>query len=135
MEFQQGRNKNEGRDMKEGISKKILIIDDEENIRLLYQIELEDEGYEVIVASNGEEGLQKFDRYKPDLVALDIRMADSNGLDTLKLIRERSRDIPVILCTAYEEYKQDFRSWASDAYIVKSSNLDEFLSKVKEILK
>lgn len=124
--------------MKEGkgrLSKKILIIDDEENIRLLYQEELEDEGYEVIVASNGEEGLQKFDYHKPDLVTLDIQMADSNGLETLRLIRERSRNIPVILCTAYEEYKQDFRSWASDAYIVKSSDLNELLTKVKEILK
>jgi DNA-binding response OmpR family regulator len=116
-------------------TKKILIIDDEENVRLLYQEELQDEGYEVIVASNGQDGLEKFNHHKPDLITLDIHMVGINGLETLRLIRERSRDIPVILCTAYGEYKQDFRSWGSDAYIVKSSDLNELLTKVKEILR
>jgi DNA-binding response OmpR family regulator len=116
-------------------SKKILVIDDEENVRLLYQEELQDEGYEVILASNGLEGLEKLNAHNPDLITLDIHMAGFDGLDILKLIRERSRNVPVILCTAYGEYKQDFRSWSSDAYIEKSSDLNELLTKVKEILK
>jgi DNA-binding response OmpR family regulator len=116
-------------------TKKILVIDDEENIRLLYQEELKDKGYEVILASNGQEGLEKFDNCNPDLITLDIRMVGLDGLDILKLIREKSRDIPVILCTAYEEYKQDLRSWSSDAYVVKSSDINELLTTIKEILK
>jgi DNA-binding response OmpR family regulator len=116
-------------------AKKILVIDDEENIRLLYQEELKDYGYEVILASNGQEGLEKFDNHNPDLVTLDIHMLGCNGLETLKKIRDRSRHVPVIICTAYGEYKQDLRSWSSDAYIVKSSDLNELLTKVKEILK
>jgi DNA-binding response OmpR family regulator len=121
---------------KKGVKlKKILVIDDEENIRLLYQEELKENGYEVILASNGQEGIEKFDCHNPDLVTLDIRMSDLNGLDTLKQIRDRSRDVPIILCTAYEEYKQDLRSWGSDAYVVKSSDLNEFLTKIKEILR
>jgi DNA-binding response OmpR family regulator len=120
---------------KEKKQKKILIIDDEENVRFLYQEELQDEGYEVILASNGQEALEKFKHHKPDLITLDIHMVGINGLETLRLIREKSLSIPVILCTAYGEYKQDFRSWGSDAYIVKSSDLNELVRKVKEILK
>jgi len=96
---------------------------------------LQDEGYEVILASNGQEGLEKFNHHKPDLVTLDIHMVGINGLETLKQIRETSRDIPIILCTAYGEYKQDFRSWGSDAYIVKSSDTNELLTTVRQILK
>jgi DNA-binding response OmpR family regulator len=120
---------------REKIPKKILVIDDEENIRLLYQEELLEKGYEVILASDGKEGLEKFEKCNPDLVTLDIQMANLNGLHTLKMIRDRSRNIPVILCTAYGEYKQDLRTWGSDAYIVKSSNLNELLTTIQEILK
>jgi two-component system, response regulator, stage 0 sporulation protein F len=121
-------------DKKTGSPKRILVIDDEESILRLYQEELKDRGYEVILASNGREGVEKFERYHPDLITLDVRMVGIDGLETLKLIRERSKTVPVILCTAYEEYKQDLRTWASDAYIVKSSDAQVLLTKIEEVL-
>ncbi len=113
---------------------RILVVDDEENIRLLYQEELEDEGYEVIVAEDGKKALELFSQMKPDLVTLDIQMPGMNGIEVLERIREMSKEVPIILCTAYGEYKQDFSTWASDAYIVKSSDLSELKEKIKELL-
>jgi DNA-binding response OmpR family regulator len=114
--------------------KKILIVDDEESIRFLYQEELEEEGFEVEVAMNGEEALQKLLRFKPDLITLDIKMPGMDGIETLKKIRETERKIPIIMCSAYGEYKQDLTTWASDAYIVKCADLTELKSTIHKLL-
>ncbi|MFQ5893442.1 MAG: response regulator, partial [Nitrospinota bacterium] len=100
--------------------KRILIVDDEENIRLLYEEELAEEGYEVATAASAEEAMAQIEAKRPDLVTLDIRMPGIDGIEFLRLLRERDRDLPVIIVTAYAEYKQDFSVWASDAYVVKS---------------
>jgi DNA-binding response OmpR family regulator len=113
---------------------KILVVDDEESIRLLYQEELEEHGYEVIVAGDAQEALAKFNEASPHLIILDIKMPGVSGIEVLKIIREQSRNVPVILSTAYGEYKQNFETWASDAYIVKSANLEGLVNKVREIL-
>jgi len=105
--------------------KKIMIVDDEENIRLLYQEELEEDGFVVELAKNGEEALEKLPLFKPDLITLDIKMPGKGGIEALKRIREQERKLPVIICSAYGEYKQDFVTWASDAYVVKCADLTE----------
>jgi len=114
--------------------KKILLVDDEDSIHLIYSEELEEEGYEVHSALSGEEGLEKLKILSPDLVILDINMPGMNGIDVLRQMKENNPDLPVILCSAYPEFKQDFASWASDDYIVKSSNLDELKAAVKRHL-
>lgn len=114
--------------------KSILVVDDEENIRFLYKEELIDEGYEVILAGSGKEALELLKKKIPDLITLDIKMPDMDGIETLRLIKEINKNIPVILCTAYGQYKQDFSSWASDAYVVKSANLQELKNKISTIL-
>lgn len=114
--------------------KKILVVDDEESIRLLYQEELEEQGYEVVLAGNADEAIEQFSSAQPDLIILDIKMPGRSGIEVLHIIREQSRDVPVILSTAYGEYKQDLQTWASDAYIVKSANVDNLINKVREIL-
>ena len=114
--------------------KKILVVDDEESIRFLYQEELEEDGFKVEVAVNGEEALQKLSRFKPDLITLDIKMPGMNGIETLKKIRETERKIPIIMCSAYGEYKQDLTTWASDAYIVKCADLTELKSTIRKLL-
>ncbi len=114
--------------------KKILFVDDEESIRLLYKEEFEENGYEVILASNGEAALEKFAQTSPDLIVIDIKMPGMDGLEVLKKIREQSKDVPVILCTAYGEYKQNLETWASDEYVVKSANLESLFNKVEELL-
>ena len=114
--------------------KKILLVDDEDSIHLLYREELEEEGYEVHSALSGEEALEKLSIISPDLVILDINMPGINGIDALRRIKEINPNLPVILSSAYQEFKQDLASWASDEYIVKSSNLDELKAAVKRHL-
>ncbi|MCK5340429.1 MAG: response regulator [Desulfobulbaceae bacterium] len=114
--------------------KKILLVDDEDSIHLFYREELEEEGYEVHSALSGEEAMDKLSIIKPDLVILDIQMPGMNGIDALRRIKEINSNIPVILSSAYQEFKQDLASWASDDFIVKSSNLDELKAAVKRHL-
>ena len=114
--------------------KKILVVDDEESIRFLYREELEDEGYIVECAKDGEEALEKLIVFKPDLVSLDIKMPVMDGIEALKRIREKERKLPIILCSAYGEYKQDLTTWASDAYVVKCADLTAFKSTIRKLL-
>ena len=114
--------------------KKILVVDDEESIRFLYKEELEEEGFIVEVAKNGEEALEKLPLFKPDLITLDIKMPGMNGIETLKRIRESERKLPIIMCSAYGEYRQDLTTWASDAYIVKCADLTELKSTIRKLL-
>ncbi len=113
---------------------KILVVDDEENIRWLYKEELEEEGYQITAAASGEEALTMVPELKPDLVVMDIKMPGISGVDALIKIKEVDKDIPVILCSAYSDYKQDFSTWASDAYVVKASNLDELKKAITRVL-
>jgi len=112
----------------------ILVVDDEENIRWLYREELEEEGYLIEDAASGEEALKMLPALKPDLVVMDIKMPGISGVDTLIKIKEIDKNIPVILCSAYSDYKQDFSTWASDAYVVKSSSLDELKKAIVKVL-
>ncbi|MEW6375643.1 MAG: response regulator [Thermodesulfobacteriota bacterium] len=114
--------------------KKILIVDDEESIRFLYKEELEEDGFEVALAINGKEALEKLPLFKPDLITLDIKMPVMDGIETLKRIREMERKLPVILCSAYGEYKQDLTTWASDAYVVKCADLSELKTTIRRLL-
>ena len=114
--------------------KKILVIDDEENIRHLYKEEFEEMGYAVITANDGLQALAAMDTTKFDLATLDMRMEEMDGIETLRKMKEKDSALPVIICTAYEEYKHDFGSWCSDAYVVKSSDLSLLRDTVKKIL-
>ena len=113
---------------------KVLVVDDEKNIRKLYETELKREGYDVLTAESGEEALEVIEKESVDLVVLDIRLEGMDGIDCLRTIMERRRDLPVVLNSAYSTYKQDFASWMADAYVVKSSDLTELKDKVKEVL-
>ncbi len=114
--------------------KKILIVDDEEVIRMLYGEELEEEGYGVITAGSGHGLIDVIGREKPDVVVLDIKMAEHDGLDLLQDIRKNFYDIPVILCSAYSSFKGDLKSIAADYYVVKSADLSELKQKIKMAL-
>jgi two-component system, response regulator, stage 0 sporulation protein F len=109
---------------------KILIVDDEEHIRFLYSEELTEAGYQVITAENGYQLLDRIELEKPDLVVLDIKMVDYNGLDLLQDIRNKYYDLPVVLCTAYDTFKEDMKSIAADYYVIKSFDLTELKTKI-----
>lgn len=114
--------------------KKILIVDDEENIRFLYKEELEEEGLIVGLAKNGVEAIDKLPVFLPNLITLDIKMPIMDGIETLKRIRELDKGVPIILCSAYGEYKQDFTTWQSDAYVVKCADLAELKYSIDTLL-
>jgi two-component system, response regulator, stage 0 sporulation protein F len=113
---------------------RILLVDDEEHIRLLFKEELEEEGYLIDAASNGFDALEKLNNNRFDLVVLDIKMPGMDGIQTLSEIKKINKDQKVILCSAYGEYKQDFSSWVSDAYVVKSADTTELKNTIKSIL-
>lgn len=117
--------------------KRLLIADDEEALQRLYKEEFEEEGFEVLLAGNGKEVMDLLGdpNRLPDLIVMDIRMPGMNGIETLRLIKEKYPRLPVILCSAYSEFKQDFSVWASDDYVVKSSDLTELKEAVKKHLK
>jgi len=114
--------------------KKILVVDDEANIRELYREELEDMGYEVTTVADGAEALAALDAAKFDLVTLDMRMPDIDGIETLRKMKEKDNTLPIVICTAYEEYKHDFGSWCSDAYVVKSADTSLLRETIQKIL-
>ncbi len=116
------------------MKKRILVVDDEEGLRLLYKEELEDDGWEVSLASSGEESLKMLEKELSDLVLLDIKMPGMDGVEVLRRVKEKWKELPVILCTAYPHYKHDFGTWASDAYVIKSSDLTELKQVIRDIL-
>ncbi len=113
---------------------RVLVVDDEENIRLLFKEELEEEDYDVETASNGMEALEKIKGAPFDVVVLDIKMPVMDGIQTLNAIKNINKDQPVILCSAHGEFKQDLSSWVSDGYVVKSADTRELKETIKEIL-
>ncbi len=113
---------------------RILIVDDEEHIRTLYTLELEEDGYEVLALESGKGLAEHIERFRPDVVVLDIKMVDVSGLDVLQEVRTKYYDLPVILCSAYGSYKGDVKSIAADYYVVKSSDLTELKGKIRTAL-
>ncbi|MEG6549840.1 response regulator [Desulfocurvibacter africanus] len=111
--------------------KKVLVVDDEKHIRMLYQEELETEGY-TVATSNGEEDiLEVIERENPQVVILDIKLGSNrSGLDLLQEIRSQDQELPVILSTAYDTFQHDLKSIAADYYVVKSVDLSELKSKI-----
>lgn len=113
-------------------SQKILVVDDEKHIRMLYQEELQEAGYTVVTSDGEAPILELLEREAPSVVILDIRLgADRSGLDLLQLIRSRKEHMPVILSTAYDSFQHDLKSVAADYYVVKSVDLTELKDKVR----
>ncbi len=116
------------------MKKKILVVEDEEGLRLFYKEELEAEGYDVLTAGNGREAIQQLETEKPDLVILDIVMPVMDGMEALGRIVGKEKKVPVILNTSYSRYQEDFMSWAAEAYVTKSADLTELKKKIGELL-
>ncbi|HEX9830788.1 MAG TPA: response regulator [Thermodesulfobacteriota bacterium] len=113
---------------------RILVVDDEPNVRLVYNEELSDEGYEVLESESGKETFEILNREPVDLIVLDIKLRSESGLDVLQKITKQFPDIPVILCSAYSAFQDDYTSWLAESYVVKSSDSDELLKEVKRVL-
>ncbi len=128
------------------MAKKILIIDDEPDMVTFLSTLLEDSGYDIITASDGDEGLMKIKSEKPDLVSLDLLMPNKTGI---KMFRELRKDpeitsTPVVMVTGFatdDTPNMDFKKWIHErsirppeAYIEKPVDKDALLKEVKRIL-
>jgi CheY-like chemotaxis protein len=114
--------------------KKVLCVDDDLSLLRLYQEELTEDGYKVILAKDGKEALKKFEKESPNVVVMDIRMPVMDGIETLTAMLGMDRQIPVILNTAYPQYRENFMTWGAEAYVIKSSDLTELKQKIREVL-
>lgn len=119
--------------------KKILIVDDEEDIQKLLKIRLEQESFTVLVAGDGEKGIKLAELEMPDLIILDIMMPKIDGYSCLKEIRrvQKTRNIPILMMSGKEEEKvRDLFAFQKiSGYMEKPFELDTLVDKVKEILK
>lgn len=113
---------------------RVLVVDDESSIRLLYSQELADEGYEVVTAATATEAAEKIRESEFDLIVLDIKLKNESGLDLLQRVVKERHNLPVILCTAFSCFKDDFSAWLADGYVVKSSDLTELKDEIAKVL-
>jgi DNA-binding NtrC family response regulator len=113
---------------------RLLVVDDESSIRLLYSQELADAGYDVVTAGTAAEAVTHLEGGEFDLVVLDIKLKNESGLDLLQKIVKERHEMPVILCTAFSCYKDDFSAWLADGYVVKSSDLHELKEEIRKVL-
>lgn len=120
---------------------RILVVEDDRNQLLLYDLELSKEGYIIVTASDGIQALKIFERElifdNPfDLVIVDINMPKMNGIELIGRILStpNARRLPIIINTAYSSYRDNFMAWSADAYIIKSSDLSELKNTIKNLL-
>ena len=85
----------------------------------------------VATVATGHNLMKKIDNLQPEVVVLDIRLADYNGLELLQEIRKEHYDLPVILCTAYDTYKYDQKTLAADYYVIKSFDLSRLKAAIQ----
>jgi DNA-binding response OmpR family regulator len=125
---------------KSELTSRILVVDDNEDIRNLLEYLLTKEGYKVSVASDGDEGLQKAITLKPDLILLDVMMPNVSGLETLTALRankdQKISSIPVIMITAKSgtDDVDEALARGADSYIVKPFRPASLISKVSTFL-
>lgn len=114
---------------------KILLVEDEESVRLLYQQELEAEGYEVMCAADGHTAVKLAAECEPDVVVMDINLPNRmDGIESMSRILSHNSSIPVIINTGYSEYQDNFMSWAAEAYVLKSADITPMLEAVRNAL-
>lgn len=112
----------------------LLVVEDDKNQQFLYEQELVEEGYQVSVASNAQDAMEKIKSQKFDLVVLDICMPGKDGIETLSDIMEYDNKLPVVINTAYGTYKHNFMTWSAEAYVIKSSDLAELKTTIRSVL-
>ena len=118
------------------MAKVILVIEDEESIRNVIRAFLEDAGYTVLTAADGAEGIDRFRRFSPDLVLLDVLLPKVDGFTVCKTLRRESR-VPVLLLTALgdeDSQMQGFDALADD-YITKPFSMPVVLKRIEAVLR
>jgi len=118
---------------------KILIIEDDRYISKMYQLKLSLEGYTVVVAENGKQGVDKVKEFMPDIILLDILMPELDGFEVLKIVKDdaETKKIPVLIMSnlGQEDHIQKGMSLGAIGYIVKSQYTpSKVVEKIKETI-
>ena len=118
----------------------VLVIDDDDNLRTVLSEKISKSGFDVINASDGEEGLKKALELHPDIILLDVIMPKMNGWDTLEALRKDpwGKHVKVLLLTVLEDFKSVSKGMEKEAtgYLVKTQiSLDEIVEQIQETLK
>jgi DNA-binding response OmpR family regulator len=118
------------------MKKKILITDDEIKLAEAMKIRFENVGYEVVLAVNGEEGIEKAKAEKPDLIIMDIAMPKMDGYTAVKLIKkdESTKHIPIIMVTGKDQMEEIFIMEGVKEYVVKPFEFDNLIEKITRLL-
>ena len=112
----------------------ILIVEDDEHQREIYADGLMGEGHDTLLARDGQEAIEIVEEQRPDLVVLDISMPGMDGIETMNRMLSKDNRLPIVLNTAYGNFREDFRTWPADAYVVKSSDLAELKDTIRKVL-
>jgi Response regulators consisting of a CheY-like receiver domain and a winged-helix DNA-binding domain len=118
---------------------KILVVDDDPNVQRLLQYTLKQEGYDVVIASDGAEGFRLYGAESPDLILLDVMLPKLDGYQVAEKIRAEesgSRHVPIIMLTAEREVEQKVRGLraGADDYLIKPFHPAELLARIKSLL-
>jgi two-component system, OmpR family, response regulator MprA len=115
----------------------VLVIDDDEKITSMLRRSLAFEGYSVVTAANGQEGLKQMLREEPDMVILDVMMPQLDGWEVIRRMREGGIEVPVLMLTAKDEVGDRVRGLdlGADDYLVKPFALEELLARVRSLLR
>jgi two-component system nitrogen regulation response regulator NtrX len=119
------------------MSRRVLIVDDEKNIRRTFKMVLEGEGFEVSVAETGEEALEVFQKEKPDVVVLDVKLPGIDGIETLRRIKETERELPVIMISGHGTIATAVEATRSGAFdfVEKPLSKERLLVAIRNALK
>jgi two-component system response regulator ResD len=120
-----------------GMSRTVLIVEDDGNIAELLQLYLEKEGFQTLTASTGKEGVELFRKAEPDLVLLDIMLPELDGWGVCRAIREHGNQTPVIMLTAKGETRDKVSGleMGADDYIVKPFEMKEVLARIHAVMR
>jgi two-component system alkaline phosphatase synthesis response regulator PhoP len=118
--------------------KRILIVDDEEDILIVLKFRLEANNYEVLTASDGQEGLNKARTEKPDLIILDLMLPKLDGYKVCRMLKfdENYKAIPIVMFTARAQKKDEElgKEMGADAYVTKPFEPEILLEKIQQLL-
>lgn len=113
---------------------KVLLVDGDAVWAAFCEAELRRDGHDVRLACDGKEALEEFTAAPPDLLVTEIRLAGIDGLDLMTRVLDRFPKTPVILYSSHAGYRDNFLTWAADAYLLKSLDTSNLRAKVRELL-
>ena len=116
---------------------KVLVVDDEWKIRDVLSQFLTEKGYEVILASNGEEAIELAEKENPDVILLDVKMPGIDGIETCRRLKqeEKTRSVPVIMITAFQDREIEAYLEGADDFVVKPFNMVEISFRTESMIR